>query len=46
MTMLRDCLNSVLQSGLEDEYKRHFLGEDFKDVCRTNVPMIRLRLVL
>jgi AMP deaminase len=39
------CVFSVLQSGLEDEYKRHFLGDDYKDVCRTNVPLIRLRYI-
>mmetsp|Transcript_25577 Transcript_25577/g.37785 ORF Transcript_25577/g.37785 Transcript_25577/m.37785 type:complete len:90 (-) Transcript_25577:176-445(-) len=35
--------NSVLQSGWENEYKQHFLGMDYSDICETNVPMIRLR---
>ena len=35
----------MLQSGLEEEYKLYFLGEGYRDVCRTNVPLIRLRCV-
>lgn len=35
--------NSVLQSGWEDDFKKHFLGEDYADICQTNVPKIRLR---
>lgn len=35
--------NSVLQSGWEDEFKQHFLGVDYEDICETNVPIIRLR---
>jgi AMP deaminase len=35
--------NSVLQSGLEDEYKRLFLGDNLEDIRKTNVPLIRLR---
>jgi AMP deaminase len=34
--------NSVLQSGWEDRYKRHFLGADYSDIRETNVPEIRL----
>lgn len=34
--------NSVLQSGWEDDFKKHFLGEDYADICQTNVPKIRL----
>mmetsp|Transcript_19955 Transcript_19955/g.64264 ORF Transcript_19955/g.64264 Transcript_19955/m.64264 type:complete len:978 (-) Transcript_19955:163-3096(-) len=41
--------NSVLQSGIEDRYKRHFLGDDYdlpgpdgNDITMTNVPDIRL----
>ena len=41
--------NSVLQSGIEDRYKRHFLGDDYdlpgapgNDIRMTNVPDIRL----
>ena len=34
--------NSVLQSGFEDRYKRHFLGEDYSDIRETNVSEIRL----
>lgn len=34
--------NSVLQSGWEDRFKRHFLGEDYSDIRETNVPRIRL----
>jgi AMP deaminase len=33
---------SVLQSGWEDRFKRHFLGEDYSDIRETNVPEIRL----
>lgn len=35
--------NSVLQSGLEDEYKRYYLGDDYCNFRRTNVPLIRVR---
>lgn len=35
--------NSVLQSGFEARYKRHFLGEDYEDIRETNVPEIRLQ---
>eukprot|EP01041_Mallomonas_annulata_P004419 gene4419-8800_t len=35
--------NSVLQSGWEAVYKRHFLGDDYCDIAETNVPEIRLR---
>lgn len=35
--------NSVLQSGWEDKFKRHFLGKDYCDIHMTNVPEIRLR---
>lgn len=42
--------NSVLQSGLEYRFKRHFLGRDFQlpgalgnDIGQTNVPSIRLQ---
>lgn len=35
--------NSVLQSGLEEEYKRHYLGEDYSNFRRTNVPLMRIR---
>lgn len=35
--------NSVLQSGWEDVFKRHFLGPDYMDIDMTNVPLIRLR---
>mmetsp|Transcript_53200 Transcript_53200/g.121244 ORF Transcript_53200/g.121244 Transcript_53200/m.121244 type:complete len:137 (+) Transcript_53200:411-821(+) len=42
--------NSVLQSGLEYRFKRHFLGRHFKlpgalgnDIRQTNVPTIRLQ---
>jgi AMP deaminase len=35
--------NSVIQSGWEDVYKRHFLGEGFSDMRETNVPIFRLR---
>lgn len=35
--------NSVIQSGWEDVYKRHFLGEGYSDMRETNVPIIRLR---
>jgi AMP deaminase len=38
--------NSVLQSGWEDDFKKHFLGEDYSDICQTNVPKIRLRSVI
>jgi AMP deaminase len=34
--------NSVLQSGWEKKFKKHFLGEDFCDIKETNVPEIRL----
>lgn len=34
---------SVLQSGLEEEYKQYYLGEDYCNFRRTNVPMIRIR---
>ena len=34
---------SVLQSGLELRYKRHFLGHDLSDIRETNVPEIRLQ---
>ena len=41
--------NSVLQSGFEDAFKRHFLGSSYKrpgalgnDIRMTNVPNIRL----
>lgn len=41
--------NSVLQSGLSDEYKRHFLGVNYlkdgpegNDIHRTNVAQIRM----
>ena len=37
---------SVLQSGWEDIYKRHFLGERYGDMRETNVPIIRLRSVI
>lgn len=33
---------SVLQSGIEEPYKRLFLGDNLKDICQTNVPQIRL----
>lgn len=33
---------SVLQSGWEDRFKKHFLGEDYSDIRETNVPEIRL----
>ena len=42
--------NSVLQSGLEYRFKRHFLGREFhrpgalgNDIRQTNVPNIRLQ---
>uniref|UniRef100_A0A7S2V8T3 AMP deaminase n=1 Tax=Fibrocapsa japonica TaxID=94617 RepID=A0A7S2V8T3_9STRA len=42
--------NSVLQSGWEERYKRHFLGDHFRlpgaqgnDIRMTNVPDIRLQ---
>ena len=42
--------NSVLQSGLEYRFKRHFLGRDFhlsgalgNDIRKTNVPNVRLQ---
>mmetsp|Transcript_30399 Transcript_30399/g.56601 ORF Transcript_30399/g.56601 Transcript_30399/m.56601 type:complete len:125 (+) Transcript_30399:388-762(+) len=35
--------NSVIQSGWENVYKRHFLGEGYSDMRETNVPIIRLR---
>jgi AMP deaminase len=42
--------NSVLQSGLEYRFKRHFLGRHFQkpgaegnDIRQTNVPSIRLQ---
>lgn len=38
-------LCSVIQSGWEDVYKRHFLGEGYSDMRETNVPIIRLRSV-
>jgi len=34
--------NSVLQSGWDARYKRHFLGEKYADIRETNVPVIRL----
>ena len=34
--------NSVLQSGWEMKYKKHYLGKDFSDIRETNVPVIRL----
>jgi AMP deaminase len=34
--------NSVLQSGWEMKYKKHFLGDDLRDIRETNVPHIRL----
>jgi len=34
--------NSVLQSGWDARYKRHFLGENYSDIRETNVPVIRL----
>jgi AMP deaminase len=34
---------SVLQSGFEASYKKHFLGEDYADIRETNVPEIRLQ---
>ena len=39
--------NSVLQSGVEDRFKRHFLGEGYdeaggNDIRMTNVPDIRV----
>lgn len=34
--------NSVLQSGWEKRFKFHFLGENFRDIRETNVPVIRL----
>lgn len=34
---------SVLQSGFEDAYKKHFLGNDYCDIRETNVPEIRLQ---
>ncbi|RYY82041.1 hypothetical protein EON63_14170, partial [archaeon] len=34
--------NSVLQSGWEMKFKRHYLGKDFSDIRETNVPVIRL----
>jgi AMP deaminase len=33
--------NGVLQSGLDEAFKRHFLGADFSDPVRMNVPNIR-----
>jgi len=35
--------NSVLQSGWEDKFKKHFLGKDYCDIQETNVPEIRLK---
>lgn len=35
--------NSVLQSGWEADFKRHFLGDDYQDIQETNVPLIRLK---
>ena len=42
--------NSVLQSGFEDQFKRHFLGQHYEaqgapgnDIRQTNVPDIRVR---
>jgi AMP deaminase len=35
--------NSVLQSGWEKRFKKHFLGDDFADTTMTNVPVIRLK---
>jgi hypothetical protein len=34
--------NSVLQSGWEKKIKKHWLGDHFFDIQRTNVPLIRL----
>ena len=34
--------NSVLQSGWEMRYKKHYLGDDLRDIRETNVPHIRL----
>lgn len=34
--------NSVLQSGWEMKYKKHFLGANLSDIKETNVPVIRL----
>ncbi|CAB53720.2 adenosine deaminase Ada1 [Schizosaccharomyces pombe] len=34
--------NSVLQSGFERQLKERWLGVDFQDIDRTNVPIIRL----
>jgi len=34
--------NSVLQSGWEMKYKKHYLGDDLRDIRETNVPHIRL----
>eukprot|EP01038_Epipyxis_sp_PR26KG_P007929 gene7929-10762_t len=35
--------NSVLQSGWECKFKKHFLGSDLCDIRETNVPEIRLQ---
>lgn len=35
--------NSVLQSGWEMRFKKHFLGEHLNDPTMTNVPIIRLK---
>ena len=35
--------NSVLQSGWEMNFKKHFLGDNLQDITMTNVPLIRLR---
>lgn len=34
--------NSVLQSGWDMRYKKHFLGKDLADIRETNVPEIRI----
>ena len=34
--------NSVLQSGFEKSLKQHWLGADFSDIQKTNLPLIRL----
>lgn len=33
----------MLQSGWEDKFKKHFLGDDYRDTTMTNVPIIRLK---